>query len=272
VVNASPVVSADAPGALRAEIEQVVGFPCVLLQGAAGDTNPTLVAEDPAALADWQTAVRRLLRSSPPKPIHAASTPCLLAVGNVEIGLDRPADPALLRGELQQLDRVHRGESDDWRVNPVVTALANVLNLPQVAEDNLPLVRYAAGAFAASTRASLEYAIEDHKSAVRGVALAALRVGAINLAFVAVEPFAATAFRLAASVSPSIVSLIGYLGPVVGYLPDDAAMLDGGYEVDYAWRFYGAPAPFVVGSEARVVSALAELVEALGARDANTVV
>jgi hypothetical protein len=54
-----------------------------------------------------------------------------------------------------------------------------------------------------------------------------------------------------------LVNVVGYSSPLVGYLPTDEALIKGGYEVDYAYRFYGHPAQSDKGSsEPAVVEAL----------------
>jgi hypothetical protein len=54
---------------------------------------------------------------------------------------------------------------------------------------------------------------------------------------------------------------VTYLAPLVGYVPDRAAMEKGGYEVDDAWRFYGHPAPFDPTSEQRIIETLKALID-----------
>ncbi len=68
--------------------------------------------------------------------------------------------------------------------------------------------------------------------------------------------FAETAVRLQDAFPELLVSVAGYLSPLVGYLPTDEAVIKGGYEVDYAYRFYGHPAQSDKGSEPAVVEAL----------------
>jgi hypothetical protein len=234
-----------------------------VLQGAAGDVNPTIVARDPEAISAWGGAAADALRLWGGACADLPAGPCRLGRSTVEVALAPPGTPALLREQIAGLDRVEAGSLSDWRTDPTVAALANVLNLPTVSEDDLPLIRYTARAFAESTRDCLTYATKGPQVTVRRVAIAAMRIGEANLALVAAEPFAATSLRIEAAVSPRMVATVGYMSRLGGYLPDDQSMRDGGYEVEYAWRFYRAPAPFAPGSEEKVGDALIHMLKGL---------
>ena len=77
------------------------------------------------------------------------------------------------------------------------------------------------------------------------------------------EVFTETAIRLQSAFPDRTVTLVGYMAPLVGYLPTDGALAEGGYEADEAYRFYNHPAPFAKGSEDRVVQALTAAVREL---------
>jgi len=81
------------------------------------------------------------------------------------------------------------------------------------------------------------------------------RIGKLVFCFVAAEVFAETAIRLQAAFPSDMVTLAGYKSPLVGYLPTDETLEEGGYEAAYAYRFYNHPAPFTKGSEGRLLSA-----------------
>jgi hypothetical protein len=46
-------ISADFPGELTRRLSQILGVPCLFLQGAAGDVNPVVVSKDHAAMLDF---------------------------------------------------------------------------------------------------------------------------------------------------------------------------------------------------------------------------
>jgi len=73
----------------------------------------------------------------------------------------------------------------------------------------------------------------------------------------------ATALRLRRTFPGRCVNLVGYASPLVGSLPPDSDLADGGYEADFAYRFYGHPAPFARGSEQAFLRAARQAVRAV---------
>ncbi|MGQ9684347.1 MAG: neutral/alkaline non-lysosomal ceramidase N-terminal domain-containing protein, partial [Anaerolineae bacterium] len=57
-------ISGDIPGLIAASVEAVLGAPCVYLQGATGDVNPTVVAAGPQELAAWWGGFEPYLRQA----------------------------------------------------------------------------------------------------------------------------------------------------------------------------------------------------------------
>jgi hypothetical protein len=96
------------------------------------------------------------------------------------------------------------------------------------------------------------------------VEVSLLRAGAVAVVGIAAEPFVETglAIKRASPVPHTIVA--GYTNGCAGYLPPRAAYLEGGYEVDEAYRWYRLPAPPQSGGAERVVAAALDLLEATG--------
>jgi len=51
---------------------------------------------------------------------------------------------------------------------------------------------------------------------------------------------------------PAKLLVCGYAGGTVGYIPSEEAFSQGGYEVESAYRYYGAPAALSPDTEKRI--------------------
>jgi hypothetical protein len=98
------------------------------------------------------------------------------------------------------------------------------------------------------------------------VALAAWALGPLVFGVIAAEVFVETAIELQHTFPERIVTTVGYGSPLIGYLPTDDALREGGYEVAEAYRFYGHPAAFASGSEPAVRRALESAIRSLTRR------
>lgn len=75
------------------------------------------------------------------------------------------------------------------------------------------------------------------------VELQAFELGELTLLFLPGEPFVEYGLRLRER-TPHRVLPLAYANDAPGYLPTASEVAAGGYEVDVAYMFYGAPAPF----------------------------
>ena len=123
------------------------------------------------------------------------------------------------------------------------------------------MLRYIADAL----RAWSEKILTRHSTLPDGCSLSAKvwRLGPLVFCFVAAELFAETAIELQNSFPDRCVTTTGYCSPLVGYLPTDEALGEGGYEVEYAYRFYGHPGPFAAGSEPALVKTLSDAIRSV---------
>ena len=64
------------------------------------------------------------------------------------------------------------------------------------------------------------------------------------------EAFCTIGKALKQKAKPASLMVCGYSGGSVGYMPTSKACLEGGYEVESAYRLYGYPAPLAAGTEA----------------------
>jgi hypothetical protein len=136
----------------------------------------------------------------------------------------------------------------------VMSILANILNVEPGAQPDPAMTRYIAAALSQWSQELLE----GYDDLPRGcdLAIKVWRLGPLVFCFIAAEVFVETAIQLQEAFPDRLVMLVGYGSPLIGYLPTDEALREGGYEVEYAYRFYGHHAPFARGSEPAVVQAL----------------
>jgi neutral ceramidase len=255
-------ISADFPGALCRELEACEGVSFMFLQGACGDVS---IPFKDVTFDDTQRAVRTIMEKLPRLKWREADEPPGGARGGIAI-LSKTAgiryQPPLSRSELAEMrasmEEIARGGRGNQKS---VAALSNILNVPPGGTANPEMLRYIASILA-------EWARDTEASAgtaAPAVALAvkALRVGPIIFAFAAAEVFVETAYAIAALFPKTLLALVGYAAPLVGYLPTDDALKEGGYEAEYAYRFYGHPAPFAAGSEQELIATVASAVRSL---------
>jgi hypothetical protein len=123
--------------------------------------------------------------------------------------------------------------------------------------------RFAALAMAEAGRKTL--AVVRSKAAIlpQPMRVTTWRLGDVILVFIAGEIFSITGLRIRSLSADLTVLPITCMAPLVGYIPDQASILLGGYEVDDAWRFYGHPAPFTPDSESRLIQQVAIMVNKL---------
>lgn len=259
ITRCTQEVSADFPGALCRELTAQAGMPFLFLQGAAGNANPRDICQTDAAatrrVVESLSAVYRDVSWSPPSTdvawgLRSADVPLAYAPVPPE------ADGRAFQEGMERMVATGEGPAS------VMAVLGNVLNVEPGQTADPAMMRHIARALAewcAEARAARATGLP----AARALALHALRLNDLALCFIAAEPFAETGVTLQRQFPSLVVATIGYAAPLVGYLPTDAALAEGGYEVEFAYRFYGHPAPFAPGSEPAVVAALARMIREL---------
>jgi neutral ceramidase len=252
-------IGSDIPGALAEAIGQRLGAPCLFLQGAAGDVNPTVVTATRAEMLAW---VERALRGF----AHLTEVLQPVEVDDfqaAEAWLDLPY--AILPGreevqkQLSDLLRIANGDMSAPDLQDAVGAFKNTMNIPPDAALDPQQSRFVALALAESASLTLAAIRDGGILQPQKLHLAAWRIGELLLVFLACEALTSTDLRLRALRPETKILPMTYLAPLLGYLPDREALCLGGYEVSEAWRFYGHPAPFADDSEERLVAAVANL-------------
>jgi hypothetical protein len=259
----SQAVGGDIPGALVAKIGEKLDAPCLFLQGAAGDVNPTTVTAGSAELSAWiDQALSQLhdlenrFQPVSAQPVRAAARSLLLNFAPL---------PTLEAAErnLADLLRIAAGDTTSADLQAALRSFKNTLNVPPETTLEPAQTRHVALALAEHARRVLAAAQSGRPLHPLALWLGAWQVGQFLLIFVAAELFTATGLKIRALNPARTILPISYLAPLVGYLPDQEAIALGGYEVDDAWRFYGHPAAFAAESEARLIAEVDALMQSL---------
>jgi len=104
----------------------------------------------------------------------------------------------------------------------------------------------------------------DAPEAIGGPSVSALEVWVLRIGDGAIvafsaEPFASIAERIREAMPSASILVAGCAGPVIGYLPDEAAYAVGGFEVEAAHRVYGQPSAVARGSDRLAIDAATDL-------------
>lgn len=244
-------ISADYPGELCRGLQKLFDIPFIYLQGACADLNPPFQKMNRQEMLANAEAVLKQLggvkwtgrgQSLVIHPVHKV-LPLRYARWPTTRELEK------VRKAMAVIARDGTGPEADMRV------LANVLNMPPGQYPPREMAQHFASSMYAWSDKTLER-IRNKEGQSVDLAVTLLEFGKLALAFVAAEVFVETALALQAAFSKKIVNIVSYGCPLVGYLPTDEALKEGGYESDTAYRFYNHPAPFARGSEKALVALL----------------
>ncbi len=251
-------ISADFPGELRRRLSESFGAPFIYLQGACGNINlpyHKMIREE--MLADVDAMMKPLSNLSWPPARHASSSGLTSGVVRLPYAAIPSAEELeVFRSGMDLIARTGSGP------DAVMSTLTNILNVAPGEQPDPVMVVYIAGALRQWSQELLEKYDKLPKEC--GLAIKVWKLDPLVFCFIAAEVFSETAIQLQDAFPDKLVSVAGYGSPLVGYLPTDEALDDGGYEPAYAYRFYGHPAPFAKGSERSVVEALTEMVRSGG--------
>ncbi|MCB9786257.1 MAG: neutral/alkaline non-lysosomal ceramidase N-terminal domain-containing protein [Deltaproteobacteria bacterium] len=224
--------SAVWPGVMRAEVEARTGAPCLFLQGATGDLNPT---------HDWSTraadlaAMEALGRRAAAAVLEAL--PALEPTPGLPLGCARSEVPLSLEPEPHP----RTGRPMSYK-----QALWRRTHIPPVFADRLLDSFY-----------PWEPAVTGADGASPTVPLTAqtLRLGEVAIATHGAETFQAIGVALRQR-SPARLTLVAaYAGGMIGYLPTAEDHAHGGYEVDMSPYLYRLPGRLAPDSASRATDA-----------------
>jgi hypothetical protein len=251
-------ISADYPGELRRRLSNSLNTPFLYLQGACGNINlpfhkmlrSEMLEDVDALLGSLPEFAWPLAQSASPSVALTCSLPLAYA-------------PILARRELEAfgsgMDLISETGSGP---DDVTSVLANILNVEPGQQADPVMMRYIAAALSRWAGELLDR--YDNLPRRCDLALKVWRLGPLVFCFIAAEVFAETAIRLQEAFPDLLITTVGYASPLIGYLPTDEALMEGGYEVEYAYRFYGHPAPFAAGAEVAVLRALSTAIASSG--------
>lgn len=248
-------VSADFPGELCRRLQDRFGLPFLYLQGACGNLNPPFQKMTRGEMLD---NVDRLTRDIP--EISWRDVPAVQPFGLTSTVLRLAYGPIPSSQELREAETAMRQIAETGAGPPeAIATLADILNTEPGQAPDPVMTRHIAAALAEWSSLQLK---NRGNLIAHGcdLSLKVLRLGPLVFCFVAAEVFVETAIALKQAFPDLIVNIIGYASPLLGYLPTDEAVEDGGYEPEYAYRFYGHPAPWAKGSESAVVRTLEQLI------------
>ncbi|HVO41496.1 MAG TPA: hypothetical protein VMT34_02680 [Aggregatilineales bacterium] len=253
----------DIPGEVARRAASLLGAPCMFLQGAAGDINPTVAASTHTDMLKWMDDFVPKLARLPVTLYPVPSLP-FRAVSTV-VPLDyQPLPPrAAVIERIKNFERIAGGDVDSPDLQNTLRRLGNIMNFAPGQRPDVAKAAYASQALANAERRTLAAIDSARPLAPCPMRLAAWQIGQITMVFASAELFALTGFQIRASGSGQAMLPVTYAAPIVGYVPDSASMGKGGYEVDDAWRFYRHPAPFQPDSVDRILAAVGDLNAAL---------
>ena len=250
------LVSGDYPAALCSALEDREGIPFMFLQGACGDLSATFGA---MSFQDTAGVVGGVLDRLSPLPWkEAKGARIALASGAVPLAYGMQAPRSELEQMAGTMQEIARGRPGD---PPAVRILENILNVPPGGAADPAMLRYIASILAEWAR---QTAAAAGRATAPDLAVKVLSLGPMILAFVAAEVFVETAYTVRGLFARTACAVVGYCAPLVGYLPTDEALQEGGYEAEYAYRFYGHPAAYAAGSEQKLVAVVRALATRLG--------
>ncbi|HEX9029117.1 MAG TPA: hypothetical protein VF823_08080, partial [Anaerolineales bacterium] len=156
----SQAIGSDIPGQLAAAVSEQVGAPCLFLQSAAGDINPTTVTAANDDLLAWMTQAKQHLRGlknglRPASDGSPRQAP--LRSKSRRIALDYAPIPgvAAARRSLNDLEQIAAGDVTSPALAETIRSFKNTMNLPQDAALDPGKARFTALALAESARRTL---------------------------------------------------------------------------------------------------------------------
>ncbi|MBL8589792.1 MAG: hypothetical protein JNK46_14770 [Methylobacteriaceae bacterium] len=232
--------SADFPGVARRRVEAMLGARVIYTTGCAGEINLGHSALD---------SIRKIgmERRTPAEAERIG-------------GIVAEAALAAMAG-LAPVDDAERGLGGGSVALP-----ARIVAPDAAMRDAIERAALATLGDAAATRGDRAMAAIDRawlatpRPAIADLRVTALTIGALQAAFLPGEIFVETALALKRR-APGVI-VVGYADSNPGYIPPAGAR--GGYEVDVAWRPYGAPGPFAPGMAEALAEAAAALLAASG--------
>ncbi len=227
----SYVISADWPGAMRAEVERKLGGLCMFIQGACANINPDVEWSD-----DNRPDVERLGSHVAEAVIRACgkmeritATPLSASTGEVNACVDIPEGM-----ESLSVRKIYRA-----MLKKGASMLMEGMVIPDFMIDPFLDVRY-------PWKTILDRDKNGYSTPIR---TGLLRIGEIAIASMAMETFVETGIETKKASPAPITLFAGYTDGMTGYLPTAEEIPLGGYEVDVVPYIYKLPGTFRLDTE-----------------------
>ena len=254
-------IGGDIPGALATEIGSQLQAPCLFMQNASADVNPTTVTASCIELQHWIEFALPYLCNLNGSMCQISENPFETASSTFALEYD-PLPPLTdIERRARSLARIVEGDTNSSDIQDTLRVFRNTMNLPPEAPIDPVKSQFVARTLFKHTERVLEVARSKYLPPMLPMHICIWRLGNIVLVFLAAEIFSSTGLKIRELSNQLSILPVSYLASLVGYLPDEESLAIGGYEVDDAWRFYGQPAPFARESEARMVKVIANLIQ-----------
>jgi hypothetical protein len=241
----------------------LLGAPCLFLQSAAADVNPTTVTARQVDLQAWADQAMEHLKGLEDLVQPFRETPFRALTGILQLAYQPLPDSEVAERYVWDLERIAGGDVASPDLQETIRTFKNTMNLRPEEPLEPAKARFTAQALAEAGRKTLAAIQTGAPPSPQPLHLTGWRLGDFLLVFMAAEIFSATGQQIRQMSTRLSVLPVSCMAPLVGYLPDPPSISLGGYEVSDAWRFYGHPAPFAPDSEPRLLQQVAGLVQKL---------
>ncbi len=255
----SQAIGSDIPGGMAVQIGNLLGAPCLFLQGASGDVNPTTVTASRTDLLNWIEQALGHLDSLAASFRPARLTDIQTATSQLPLYFAPLPDQDKAVQDLSRMRRITQGDITSLDLAETIRSFKNTMNIRPEEQLEQHTARFVAQALVESGQKTLTAIQLGQPLPPQILKINLWRLGDYVFVFLAGEIFSVTGTRIRALSKKLTLLPVSYMAPLVGYLPDQKAIQQGGYEVDDAWRFYGHPAPFASDSEQRLVAEVENL-------------
>jgi len=260
-------IHGDIPGEVCERVGKLLGAPCLYLQGAAGDINPTTLVAGRPELLEWMDKFIVHLSGIEAKLHQVIQEPFLISSTYHPLEfLPLPSEEET-KHRISVLEIISHGDTNSPKVQDMMPFIRELMHAKPDGYLNPTILEYISTALAANEMRTLAIINSGKKPSPYPLRLSLWRLGSLWLAFIAAEVFAITGIKIKALHKDMIILPVSYLSPLAGYLPDADSIKRGGYEVDVAWRFYGHVAPFSLDSEMQTIKAIGDLISKLCATE-----
>lgn len=233
-------ISADYPGAACARAEALTGAPCIFMQGPCGDINPTIHPGSFEAVAELGGKVGEAAAA-----LINGSDGSVLAEPILEVSSQSLALPL---GPLPSFEELIAYREEQMRAPGEVEEQFRAVR----AKVSQAMQGWAERTIGAYCSGLLKTEVD--------VDIQSLRLGDLYLIAVPGElfvEFGLEAKRLAAEKGQQ-AAVIAYANGDIGYIPTPWSYDKGGYEVLWAYKYYGYPAALAPEAGAMVRQAIAD--------------